>query len=313
MEFKDYYKILGVEKNASAEDIKKSYRKLAMQFHPDTNKNGKDTDSKFKEINEAYEVLGDTDKRNKYDRLGSSWNQYSQSGGSSSDFNWSEWYARNQQSGKRRKAGSFSNFGDFFDTGGSVSDFFDKIFGENYQQKQNFKNAPKKGDDLETEVEITMEEAFKGATRKLTINDEKIEVKIKPGIADGQILKVSNKGLQGKYNGSNGDLLIKIVILPNKRAERKGDDLHIEFPIDLYKAILGGKAKITSFGGTIQLSIPPETESGKILKLKGQGMPIYNAQGERGDLYVKLSVSLPKKLSVEEIELFKQLQALRNI
>ena len=311
MEFKDYYKTLGVDKSANNEDIKKAYRKLAVKYHPDTNAGNKELESKFKDLNEAYEVLKDPEKRKKYDTLGSSWNNFRQTGGREADFNWSEWASQPRASSRRRASDSYTNFGDVF-SGGGVSEFFEKIFGSGFSQKAGFQPTPKKGEDFQTEVEISLEEAFKGTSRLLSINDKKIELNIKPGITDSQILKISEKGMPGKNGGKNGDLLIKIIISPHKRVQRKDDDLYVEVTIDLYKAILGGTTKISTFGDTIKLNIPPESQPGKVLRLNGQGMPHYSNPSTRGDLYINLNVKLPKNLSDKEKEIFKELDNLRK-
>ncbi|MGA2295928.1 MAG: J domain-containing protein [FCB group bacterium] len=310
MEFKDYYKILGVEKTASQDDIKKAFRKLAIKYHPDKNKSDKNAENKFKDINEAYEVLKDPEKRSKFDNLGSSWNRFHQSGGQENDFDWSEWMARNRAS-RQKKSGRFSGIGDFFETGG-MSDFFENIFGEGGPTRTGFRRTASRGEDIQTQVDITLEEAFHGTSRLLNINGKKIEVKIKPGMPVGQILKITGKGMPGKYGGLSGDLLIKININPNKHVERKGDDLSIEIVIDIYKAILGGTTKLQTFSGILEINIPPETQPGKVLQIKGQGMPNHLNPSHRGDLNVKIQVKLPKNLSDEEKKLFIQLRDLRK-
>lgn len=320
MDFKDYYKILGVEKTASDEDIKKAYRKLAHKYHPDTNKTGTNTEDKFKELSEAYEVLKDPEKRKKYDNLGSSFNRYRQQGGSSDDFSWSDWYERSGGSQQRSKRDNYQTVGDFFNSGGGLSDFFERIFGgmsgqkSGFNQSRGFNLTAQNGEDISSEVEITLEEAFSGTSRFLQINDgKKLEVKFKPGIVDGQILKISKKGGAGKHGGENGDLIITIKVLPNAKVERKGNDLYADANIDLYTMILGGTSKISTFGGTLKINIPETSPLGKVLKLKGQGMPKYGSSSdERGDLYIKLLPKLPKSLSEEEKELFAKLKSMKS-
>ena len=307
MEFKDYYKVLGVPKNATLDEIKKAYRKLAVKYHPDRNKGDKNAENKFKELSEAYEVLKDSEKRKKYDSLGSSWNRFQQTGGNAQDFDWSNWFAQSQARNRRRTGG----FGDIFDSGG-VSDFFEKIFGGGFAQRSSFRQTPKKGIDTTVDVEITLSEAFNGTQRIIQLNNESIDLKIKPGISDGQTLKITGKGQSGKHGGSSGDLIIKVLIKPHSKVQRTGDDLHIEMPVDLYKAILGSTSKLKTFGGTINVKIPPETENGTILKLKGQGIPKYSNPNERGDLYIKILITTPKNLSDEEKDLFVKLSKLRK-
>lgn len=312
MDFKDYYKILGISKTATQDEIKKAYRKLAMKFHPDTNQNNKAAEAKFKEANEANEVLGDPEKRAKYDKLGSSWNKYRQTGGTSQEFNWDDWMEQ-QNSGRRRKSSrSTSDFGDGFQGSGGVSDFFEKIFGEGFSQRQGYRSTPQRGEDFSANLEITLEEAFSGSTRIVETNGQKIEFKIKPGISNSQQLKISGKGSPGKKGGHNGDLLIKVSIQPHNSVERKNDDLYVEQTVDLFKAVLGATIKIATFGGIMQIKIPPETQTGKMLRLKGQGMPKYSKPGERGDLYVKILVDLPKNLTEREKELFEELRQIRE-
>ncbi len=298
MDYKDYYKVLGVDKKATSEEIKKKYRELANKYHPDKNPGNKDAEAKFKEISEAYEVLKDAERRRKYDNMGNSWERYRQTGGNPGGFNWTEW------SGQRDS----DDFG-----GGKMSDFFEKFFGGGgFGQKKGYQKSPKRGDDYKLSVELSLEEAWKGASRILSVNSERMEIKFKPGIADAQVLKISGKGLAGKFGGPNGDLLINVTITPNKVFTRNGDDLNTEINIDIYKAILGGSVSLNTFGGTVKIKIPPETQQGKVLKLKGLGMPKYGTAEEKGSLYVKIIVNIPANLSNEEKELFRQLKALRK-
>ncbi len=313
MDFKDYYKVLGVEKNATTDEIKKAFKKLAKQYHPDANKNN-DADAKFKEINEAYEVLKDPDKRAKYDNLGSSWNRHRSQGGSSDDFNWNDWAGRQQQQASRKRSGQ--TVGDFFDNSGGISDFFEKIFGGGFSGAggaAKTRNSPMKGEDITTDLEITLEEAFSGATKQFLLNNEKLDVKIKPGIASEQVLKLTGKGVAGKFGGKNGDLLINIKIPEHQIYERKSNDLHLDSYVDIYTMMLGGESKIVTMGGTLKINIAPESQSGKVLKLKGQGMPIYSKASERGDLYIKLIAKLPTNLTEKEKELILQLKEISKI
>jgi curved DNA-binding protein len=315
MDFKDYYKILNVDKNSSQDEIKKAYRKLAQKYHPDKNKGDKTAENKFKDISEAYQVLGDAEKRKKYDTLGSSWNNYSQSGGRPDDFNWQDWFS-SQSTGSRKKRESYKTAGDAFGSGG-LSDFFERIFGGGYSQRSGFANQegfsypPTHGKDFETDVELTLEEAFHGTSRIIQLNGSKIEVKFKPGINEGQILKIPKKGNSGKFGGETGDLLIKVKVSPHKSVERKGNDLYVEIPVDLYKAVLGGTMKISSFSGKLDINIPPETQPGETIKIAGEGMPVYGKPEQRGDLYLKIQVRIPQGLSTKEKELFEKLKKLR--
>jgi len=313
MDFKDYYKVLEVDKKAGEDDIKKSYKKLAKKYHPDVNKNP-EAEKKFKDISEAYTVLSDPEKRRKYDNLGSSYNSFTQRGGNEDGFDWSQWYnsqaqAQSQQNSPR----SGQTINDIFDNGGSVSDFFDRIFGGG--TKNPFANKmpqPQNGEDYEMAVELTLEEAFTGTARLLTISGEKMELKFKPGTKSDQVLKISGKGYPGKNNGKNGDLIIKIKVLEHNKYERDGDDIKMEALIDVYTLILGGEAKISTIGGQLKITIPAESQNGKILKLKGQGMPLYSDNNKRGDLYLKLIAKLPAKLTERERELLEEIKEINK-
>ncbi len=308
MKFKDYYKTLGVEKSATQEKIKSSYKKLAMKLHPDKNPDNKEAEEKFKDISEAYEVLGDKEKRAKYDSLGSSYNNFRNTGGSDDQFDFSNWANRNQaQSGK-------TTFGDYVNSGGGISDFFEKIFGNTYKQDQssNSRLKPKKGQDYQTELELTLEEALKGTSRRVKVNEESIDITFKAGVYNNQELKISNKGYIGKNGGANGDLIITLKVIEQQGYELKDLDIYQESNIDLYTAILGGKLKLVSLGRNIDLNITPESQNRKNLKLIGLGMPRYKKDNEKGNLYVKLNVVLPTQLTENEMELFRTLKNLRT-
>ncbi|MBM2816886.1 MAG: DnaJ-class molecular chaperone with C-terminal Zn finger domain [Ignavibacteria bacterium] len=318
MEFKDYYTSLGVAKTASAEDIKKAYRRLAMKYHPDKNKDNNEAESKFKDINEAYEVLSDPEKRLKYDNLGSTYSRYRQTGGRDADFNWNDWFGK--PTGGRPHGGRGRTVGDFFSSGGGLSDFFEKIFGADYARSTggftvNSDRTPlTKAEDIQASIDITLEEAFKGANKVISINNQKIDVRLRPGIADGQVLKISGKGNPGRNGELPGDLLIKVNIIPHKRVIRKGDDLYVDLTVDLYTAVLGGTTKISSFSGTTTLNIPPETQPGKEICVRHQGMPLYNSQsGVRGNLFVTIQVKIPHGLSDNEKALFEELKRVRKV
>ncbi len=313
MDFKDYYKVLEVDKKANEDDIKKSYKKLAKKYHPDVNKNP-EAEKKFKDISEAYNVLSDPEKRRKYDNLGSSYNSFTQRGGNEDGFDWSQWYnSQSQAQSQQNSPRSGQTINDIFDNGGSVSDFFDRIFGGG--TKNPFANKipqPQNGEDYEMAVELTLEEAFSGTARLLTISGEKMELKFKPGTKSDQVLKISGKGYPGKNNGKNGDLIIKIKVLEHYKYERDGDDIKMEALIDVYTLILGGEAKISTIGGQLKITIPAESQNGKILKLKGQGMPLYSDNNKRGDLYLKLIAKLPAKLTERERELLEEIKEINK-
>lgn len=317
MNFKDYYKILEVDKKSSSDEIKRSFRKLAAKYHPD--KAGGD-ESKFKDISEAYEVLGDPEKRKKYDNLGSSFNNFRSQGGSAEDFDWSDWYAGGNRQG--RKSGR--TVSDFFSQGGSMSDFFDKIFGQTYQKQNDFgsgfRGTSQKdqsaygfeekvdGENYLTTINISLKDAFTGIKKRLKVNSESIEVNIKPGVKNNQTLKVPGKGYKGRGGGKNGDLILTIKIKEEDNAVRKNNDLYITKDIDLYDALLGTEKTFETFVGKFNLKISPNSKQGKQLKLKDQGMPLYNNNAIRGDLFIKLNIVMPEKLNQKQIELLKKMK-----
>ena len=309
MEYRDYYKILGVEKNASTDEIKKAYRKLARRYHPDVNPGDHEAENRFKEINEASEVLADPDKRAKYDQLGSSWHAYQRGGGGGAGFDWSQWVSSTD--------GGYVDLNDFLNNsgaqrqgrGGSFSDFFEAIFGGMGQARP----TPRQGQDYNQQVEVTLEEAFKGTSRILRIGGRRIEVKIPKGGKTGTKVRVRGEGAPGQHGGAKGDLYLEIKVQPHPTFERVEDDLYTELPVDLYTAVLGGEAIVPTFKGKVKLKIPHETQSGRTFRLKGQGMPRLKQPDERGDLYAKVMVRLPEALTDEEIELFEELADIRGL
>lgn len=308
MDFRDYYKILGVEKTATQEAIKKAFRKLAIKHHPDKHPGDKKAEEKFKEINEANEVLSDPEKRKKYDELGSDYQNYQQHGQSSGQgFDWSQF--QNGGGQRRQRSSQSADFGN-----DQFSDFFESFFGG--AGGGGFEggargNRTRKGQDLESSVSISLEDAYTGSAKLMEINGEKIEIKFK-GVADGQVLRIKGKGGKGANGGAAGDIYLKVNIAPHNQFERKGVDLHCEEPVDLYTVILGGKATIKTLKGSIAIEIAKGTDNGKVLRLKGMGMPVFGSATETGDLYVKIKVVLPQKLSEKELELFKSLADLRG-
>ena len=315
MEYKDYYKILGVDKNASADEIKTTFRKLALKYHPDKTKGDKVAEEKFKEANEAYEVLSNLEKRKKYDELGENWKYYQQGGGDAQGFDWSK-YTQGQSgtSGGRTYYHYEGDPNEVFG-GSGFSDFFDAIFGQASRtggQGRKRRATAFKGQDFTAEMNITLDEAYRGGARVFKLDGQSIKLKIKPGIKSGQVLKLTGKGATGMNGGPAGDLLLTINIMTNSKYERKGDDLYTDLNVDLYTAILGGKKEFITLKGSIKLNIPKGTHNGKVLKLPKMGMPRYNKPKEYGDLYVKLNVQLPENLKEKELSLFKELQSLRN-
>lgn len=301
MEYKDYYKTLGVERNASAEEIKKTFRKLAMKYHPDRNKGNKEAEEKFKDINEAYEVLSDPKKRARYDQLGSSYSQWQERGGNPGNFNWNEWATN--RGGQQVDMG---DFGDLF--GGGFSDFFSAIFGgmpTSGTRRQTRTTA--RPMTYQQRVEITLEEAFKGTQRLFQIENRKIEVKIPAGAKTGTKVRVAGAGPATSV-GQSSDLYLVVQIMPDNRFSVEGDDLNTEIKVDLYTAVLGGSAEVFTFAGKVNLTIPAGTQPGQVFRLAGRGMPVLKSPQTFGNLYVKIKVELPRKLSSAERELFEKLK-----
>ncbi len=313
MEYKDYYKVLGVSKSATKDEIKKAYRKLAVKYHPDKNKGNKQAEEKFKEINEANEVLSDDEKRKKYDQFGENWQYYEQSG-NQGGFDWGR-YANQGGQTEYTFTGGGSDFG-----GSGFSDFFETLFGgggfgstqTRGRRRSTGRTGQLKGEDLSGELSITLDDAYHGAEKLFDLNGQSIKLKIKPGISDGQVLKLTGKGNPGHAGGSAGDLLLKINVLSDPVFERKGNDLHTTMNVSLYTAVLGGKSPLRTFKGTINVTIPKESQNGKVMRLQGMGMPVYGKSNQFGDLYAKVSTEIPTGLSAKETELFQELQKLRK-
>lgn len=297
MEYKDYYKLLGIEKTATQEDVKKAYRKLAVKYHPDKNKGDKTAEAKFKEIAEAYEVLGDPEKRKQYDRMGTNWKQYHDSGFDQT--------RSHKTQGDYRYDSSQGDASEFF--GGGFSDFFESFFGKSRAHTNDFEFEIPEG-DLAGEVPISLEEAYHGTQRIIDIQREKIQVKIKPGAFDGLKLRVKGKGQKGP-SGHAGDLYLTVKIEPHAVYERKGDDLYMDTYVDVFTAMLGGKQEIPALSGKVNITIKEGTQNGKVVRLKGKGMPVYGKKEMFGDLYIKLNVQLPETLTDEQKELIRRLRS----
>jgi curved DNA-binding protein len=299
MEYKDYYKTLGVDKKATADEIKKAFRTLAIKFHPDKNPDNKSAEEKFKVINEANEVLSDPVKRQKYDTLGENWQQYDKPDDNGA--------FRNQQN-RGRYTDTDSTFGGQKD----FSDFFDQFFsgrqqGDDRYQTKN--NRDFKGGDFETEFEITLEEAYRGTSRTIQLENEKVRITTKPGAYTDQLLRVKGKGAKGSTETLSGDLFVRINVLPNAQFMRKGDDLYQDLTIDLYTAVLGGEIIVNTLSGQIKIKIEQSTQNGKTLRLKGKGMPLYDKKDSYGDLYVRIQVQIPEKLSDKQKALFEEIKS----
>jgi len=313
MEYKDYYKILNVDKNASEKEIKTAFRKLARKHHPDVNPNDPSAEERFKEINEAYEVLGDPDKRSKYDRLGADWQRWQQTGGGPGDFNWDQWAAGPGGQRVHVRYGSPEDFGDMFGGGSPFSDFFTSIFGGMGGAQQQgsgfeFTPRPRRGQDYEQEVEISLAEAYHGTTRLFDKDGRRLEVKIPAGAKTGTKVRVRGEGGRSSSGGQAGHLYLKIKVAPDPRFERKGDDLYATVPVDLYTAVLGGQARVVTLAGPVNLKIPAGSQNGQTIRLRSKGMPKIRQKDQHGDLYARLDVRLPAKLTDKQRDLFEQLR-----
>ncbi len=305
MEFVDYYKILGVDKNASESDIKKAYRKLARKLHPDLNPNDKQSNKKFQQVNEANEVLSDPEKRKKYDKYGQEWNHaeefekarqsQSRAGNSAGGYG----FSGNDDGGRNFSGSEF---------GGNFSDFFSSMFGQS-EGRSSGRQANFRGEDYNAELHLNLEDAYTTRKQTLTVNGKNIRITIPAGVENGQVIKLKGHGGTGINGGPNGDLYITFVIADHSRFKRSGNDLYTTVDIDLYQAVLGGEIMLDTLSGKIKLKVNPETQNGTKIRLKGKGFPVYKNEGQSGDLYVTYSVKIPTNLTEKQKELFRELAA----
>ncbi|MDD3637392.1 MAG: J domain-containing protein [Bacteroidales bacterium] len=303
MEYKDYYKVLGIDRKATAEQIKKQYRKLAVKYHPDKNPGDKAAEERFKEISEAYEVLGNAEKRKKYDDLGANWKQYQQQG-----------FEGFGGFGGGRSYGRQQGFDEFFGGQSGFSDFFDAFFGGGFgagtfggssRQRQKVK-----GQDIMAAISLSLQDAYAGSTQLINLNGKHLRLKIKPGVKDGQTLRIKGKGQESPFGGAAGDLLLNVQVKPQNGFIREGDDLIADFPVDIYTAALGGKLPFKTLKGIVQVPVKAGQQNGSVLRLKGLGMPVYG-EDRFGNLLLKVQLRLPEPISAAEKELLKQAAALR--
>ncbi len=334
MEYKDYYKILGVEKVATEKELKTAYRKLAKELHPDKNPGNKQAEARFKEVNEAYEVLSDAEKRQKYDTLGQNWGQYEQwqrGGGAGQPFDWGSFAGQPGGAGRPGGSGGYRTVseeelaGMFGEGGGGFSDFFRTFFGGlggtggmgGSTGGTRGGTRSRRGHDYEQPVTVTLEEAFTGSQRILETKTadgkvRRLEVKVPPGVRDSSRIRMAGEGGPGS-GGAKGDLYLVISVLPHAVFQREEDDLRAELPVEITTLVLGGDLPVPTLKGTtLALKIPPETPNGKVFRLSGQGMPVLNDPSRRGDLFVKVRAVLPTNLTPKEKQLYEELHKLQK-
>ena len=315
MDFKDYYKTLGVSPDADQKAIRQAFRQLARKVHPDVNPGNKDAEEKFKTINEAYQILSDTEQRKKYDELRAQYQQWQQTGGAKQDFDWQNWSAQPGKGAPVQYA-SPEDMEDLFGSASPYSDFFTNIFG---QARRSGKGSgrgtppgPRHGRDVEYEVELTLEEAFHGTERLLELDGHRIKAGIPAGVHTGSRVRLAGQGEPGSNSGPAGDLYLIVHILPNETFEREGDDLHLDVPVDIFTAIAGGEIRIPSLERPLILTIPPRTNAGRSFRLRGKGMPHLGDPKKRGDLFAMVRLVLPDPLTDQEVNSIHSLAAARS-
>jgi curved DNA-binding protein len=312
MEYKDYYKVLGVDKKATEKEIKRAFRRLARGCHPDVNPNDPKAEERFKEINEAYEVLSDVEKRSKYDQLGADWQRWQGTGGGPGDFDWSRWSSGGPGQGTHVRYGTAEDLENLFGGNSAFSDFFSQIFGgmggRTGAGGVQYQMRPQRGQDYEQEVEISLQEAYQGTARVLQKEGQRLEIKIPAGAKTGTRVRMSGEGGTGATGGPAGDLYLRVSVSPDPRFERKGDDLHVTVPVDLYTMVLGGEIRVPTLSGEVVLTIPAGTQNGRSFRLRGKGMPHLRQPDQFGDLYAKVEVRLPARLTPRQRELFEELR-----
>lgn len=296
MAFIDYYKIMGVDKTASETDIKKAYRKLARKYHPDLNPNNREAERKFKEVNEANEVLSNAENRMKYDKYGKDWKQ-------------AEAYEQANQQTYRQQNKNQNSSESFSDN--DYSDFFESMFSGHSARSRG--NALKyRGEDYQTELQLDLKDVYTTQKQTISVNSKNIRLTIPAGVKDGQVIKITGYGGEGINGGPKGDLHIKFSIKNHTNFKLDNDNLYTNVDLDLYKALLGGDITVETFNGRVKLKVKPETQNGTKVKLQGKGFPVYKKEGVFGDLYITYQIKIPTNLTDREKELFKELAKLRN-
>ena len=302
MDYKDYYQVLGVERKASQDEIKRAYRKLAMKYHPDRNPDSKEAEEKFKEINEAYQVLNDPQKRSHYDRFGASYSQWQQRG-APGNFNWGDWFGGAGAPGGGARV-QYDDIGNMFGGAGGTgfSDFFEALFGGMGGMGAGARprsRAQAQPQHYEQPITISLEEAYQGTVRVLESNGRRVQVKIPAGAKSGTKVRVRGEAPDG------GDLYLKVDVAKDPHFERKNNDLHTEASVDVFTALLGGETKVKTMKGKVSLAIPAGTQPEQVFRLSGRGMPNLRSPESKGDLYVRIKVNIPKKLSKKQTEMIK--------
>jgi DnaJ-class molecular chaperone len=316
MDFKDYYQTLGLTKSATAKEIKSAYRKLARKHHPDVNPGDKAAEAKFKEINEAYEVLGDADKRKKYDELGANWRMYEQAGAPGAGMDPAGWSVNMGGGPGGFRTMSEDEMREMFGTENPFSDFFNTFFGGadpgDARRPRGGRGRSRKGRDLEHEITLSLEDADQGVTRRLALKHDgharTVDVRIPAGVGDGSRVRVSGEGESGAGGGTAGDLYLRIQLAPHGTFERKGRDLYTRVPVPLTVAVLGGEVDVPALGGrTLRLKVPAGTQSGQVFRLRAQGMALAGKASERSDLYATVDLQLPRQVTEDQRAHFEAL------
>jgi curved DNA-binding protein len=312
MDFKDYYEILGVSPSAEQKVIKQTYRQLARKHHPDLNPGNNEAEEKFKTINEAYQVLADAEQHKKYDQLRAQYQHWQQGGGRQQDFDWQNWSAQPDK-GARVQYANPEDLEELFGSESPYSDFFNNIFGQARRSGsgRSTSPSPRHGRDVEYEIDLTLQEAFQGANRLLEIDGHRIQAVIPPGVRTGSRVRLSGQGEPGQNKGPAGDLYLVVNVLSNDTFEREGDDLHIDVPVDIFTAIVGGEAHIPTLERPLILKIPPRTNAGRSFRLRGKGMPHLGDPKTRGDLFALVRLVLPDPLTDQEVNSVRELASAR--
>lgn len=345
MDFKDYYKILGVSPDDDEKTIKKAYQKLAKKYHPDVNPGDKEAETKFKEVSEAYQAVSDPEKRRKYDDLKQDYQQW-QSHGGRGDFDWDRWQAQPGAGGYQTYTMSQEDFADLFGSAGrsggfsggfsgdGFSEFFSTLFGggggfgggpagagmnggagPGARSGAGFRSGSRagSGQDAEAEVQVTLEEVYRGTTRLIRSGEKQIQAKIPKGVRTGSKVRLAGQGGPAPAGGSSGNLYLKITVTPDQRFTRDGDDLKVRLPVNFYQALVGGEIRVQTFDSEVMLKIPPLCQSGKTFRLKGKGLPKLENPNQYGDLYAELTIMLPEDLKPQELETLRELAHKRGI